>query len=433
MTASLENRKIFSAWMYILYFVFFISLVCSFRAITSISLGFLLFSGLAWNKLFTGRFFERRMMDIFFWGCLLFFFLQLAGLLYTHDINQQWRAVFLKTCLIVIPLSLNCAFINDKTRNKLLSGYCIILLTASLYCLGYVFLSWIRDHDPSVFFYFGLIKPLSQHAIQFSILVFVALVHLFESLRKNQFVVRRYMDILMILFFTVFIFLLSSKLVISFYLFYLLYYTAMIIKTRVNKRSALIIFIVVCMVAGSGVLVTKNSVSDRFNEIIHGDINLIRQKKFDPGIYFNGLQFRLLQWRFVPEILSGKKAWLAGVSAGDKQHLLDQKYISENMYIGWAPRNDRGFLGYNTHNQFLEALLQSGIMGLLCFILICTGLIKMTWQKKNSEMSFITILLLLYSFTESVFETQYSILIFLFLPLFFYQGKKSMKESERNP
>lgn len=407
-------------------------MVCSFRAITSISIVILFLSALLWNKFFTGNFFEQRPISIFFLAALLFFGLQLAGLFYTHDTSQQWRAILLKTCLILVPLTVGCDFINYKTRNTLLSSYCIILFAASLYCLGSVFLSWNRENDPSVFFYFGLVKPLSQHAIQFSILVFIALVHLLESLKKNQFVVTRYLDILMIIFFTVFLFLLSSKLVISFYLFYLFYYATGLIKNRVRKRFVLVLFIIGFIMAGSGVLLTKNSVSERFNEIIHGNMELVTREKFDPGIYFNGLQFRLLQWRFIPEIVTEKKAWLAGVTAGDKQHLLDQKYISKNMYIGWAPRHDSGFLGYNAHNQFLEALLQSGILGLSCFILLCAGLIKMAWQKKNSEMSFVTIIFLLYSFTESVFESQYSILIFLFFPLFFYQDKNSLKKSEKN-
>jgi hypothetical protein len=47
----------------------------------------------------------------------------------------------------------------------------------------------------------------------------------------------------------------------------------------------------------------------------------------------------------------------------------------------------------------------------------------MAWQKKDRTLSFITILLLLYSFSESVFETQYSLVIFIFFPLFFLNEK----------
>jgi len=153
------------------------------------------------------------------------------------------------------------------------------------------------------------------------------------------------------------------------------------------------------------------------------DFQFIKRERFNPGDYFNGLQFRLLQWEFVPGILNEKKAWLLGVSPGDAQNYLNQKYISKNMYIGSVERGDKGFIGYNTHDQFLESLLETGLIGGLIFLLICWSMVRMTWERKKAELSFITILLLVYSFSESVFETQYSLFIFLFFPLFFYLPK----------
>jgi O-antigen ligase len=168
------------------------------------------------------------------------------------------------------------------------------------------------------------------------------------------------------------------------------------------------------------ILFTPNPISNRFKDVTQTDFTLLEKEKFNPGIYFNGLQFRLLQWKFVSEILTEKKAWLTGVSPGDAQDQLNQKYIAKDMYTGTVERGDKGFMGYNTHNEFLEALLQTGIIGGLIFLLICWSLIKMAWQRKKAELSFVTLLLLIYSFSESVFETQYSLLIFIFFPLFFY-------------
>jgi len=128
----------------------------------------------------------------------------------------------------------------------------------------------------------------------------------------------------------------------------------------------------------------------------------------------------------VPEILNEKKAWLGGVGVGDAQADLNEKYFSKKLYTGTPERGDTGFLGYNTHNEFLEALLQTGIMGLLLFVLICFTLIKMILQKKRAALTFITMLLLAYSFSESVLESQYSSIIFLFFPVFFWiDGNKN--------
>ncbi len=148
---------------------------------------------------------------------------------------------------------------------------------------------------------------------------------------------------------------------------------------------------------------TTNRVSKRFAEILHGNVQLVEQKDFNPAIYFNGLQFRLLQWRFVKEILNEHHAWLTGVS-GDAQKLLDQKYVSTHMYTGDVKTRSRGYLSYNTHNQFLQSLLQLGIPGLLVFVLICWTIITLALKRKSRELSLVVILLLAYCFNESVFE-----------------------------
>jgi O-antigen ligase len=134
------------------------------------------------------------------------------------------------------------------------------------------------------------------------------------------------------------------------------------------------------------------------------------------------VQFRLLQWRFVKEIIQENNAWLLGVSPADAQTYLNRKYVSTNMYTGGPGSASHGFLGYNTHNQFLEAFLQTGIIGLGCFLLSCFEMVRMAVQQKNPALSALVALLIAYSFSEAVLETQYGLIIFIFFPLFFAQS-----------
>lgn len=117
-------------------------------------------------------------------------------------------------------------------------------------------------------------------------------------------------------------------------------------------------------------------------------------------------------------------AWLFGITPANAQMVLDQKYLSTHMYTGGSGRSDHGYLGYNTHNQFLEALLQTGIMGLFCFMVICFEMIRMAIQQKSRLLWALVILLIAYAFSESVFETQYGLILFIFLPLFFFFGRR---------
>jgi len=60
-------------------------------------------------------------------------------------------------------------------------------------------------------------------------------------------------------------------------------------------------------------------------------------------------------------------------------------------------------------------------------VVVCLSLIKMMSGSRNASFIFISILLLAYSFSESVFESQYSSILFLFFPLFFYLDESNDK------
>ena len=416
-----NKTNFFNTLLFILYIIFLGSVVFSFRAITSMSIACIPLAGLMKNKFEEQRFFNRALANPLFVFCCLFFFMDILGLIYTHNRFEGWKNIWGKSTLIVIPFGLHCChYITAITRKQILKWYCAILFAACAFALCRACADFLATNDSSVFFYHRLVSLYSGHAIQFSILVFAALLYLVESFRNKQRSVYKTFRFFLVFFFSIFLILLSSKLVIAFYVIYIFYYLINIVsKKNRNKVAAMLLlggFVTFCIFLFS----TDNVVSRRFIEIGATDFGVLKKGKFSQGNYFNGLQFRLLQWKFVPEILNKKKAWLTGVGVGDAQETLNQKYIAENMYIGTVARGDKGFLGYNAHNEFLQALLQTGIAGLLLYLLICFAVIKLMFRKPGVQLIFISTLLLAYSFSESVFESQYSSIIFLFFPLFFY-------------
>jgi len=336
----------------------------------------------------------------------------------------------LKTAIPLVPLAVCCSsYLNSGIRQKLMRWYVWILTAVLFFCLLYASYKFYFLKAPgTVFFYHDFVSPFKQHAVQVSIYAFVGLLFLLENTRKGVYLYKRYFHLLLILFITSCIILLSSKLLIAFSAACLVYYAIAAVGEKRNLRPVIFISLIIGLAAIAIVLFTQNKVSSRFTEIISGDNKLIEQKKFDPAIYFNGLQFRMLQWRFVKEILTEQDAWFAGV-AGNAQTLLDKKYISTNMYIGDGTTTDHGYLGYNTHNQFLQTLLQSGIPGLAVFVLICSALVCMAIRRKNRELRIVVLLLIMYCLNESVFETQYGITLFTFFPLFLYYGTQKIPDT----
>ena len=90
------------------------------------------------------------------------------------------------------------------------------------------------EFDPDHFI-IPLVSIYSGHAVQFSILVFISLLHLFEALTKREIVFTKYVDLFLIVFFLVFLFLLSSKLVIAFFLVYFLYAIIKILLFKIHQ------------------------------------------------------------------------------------------------------------------------------------------------------------------------------------------------------
>jgi O-antigen ligase len=421
-TASLPGHFLFS-----LYIIFFISIVFSFRAISSISIGLILAIGLTQSKGIFNQLFKTRSLSLFLLGCSLLFALHCLALTYTHNIFEGIKLLQRSSGIIFIPFAVfsTSRFLSRESYRKIPFYLAVILCAGSLYCFAVNVLKYFSGAPISSFFYHDLVKPLSQHAIQFSILVFIVLVLLLEQLKENGSYPIKSLSHLMILFLSLFLVLLSSKLIICMYVLYLLYFFFR--KKVYERKNQILISLFITAVILS--IVTPNPVGNRFRGMFTGNSMLFVREKFSPGIYFNGVQFRLLEWRFTYEILNEQNAWLSGLTPGDAQSFLNKKYRETNMYTGIPGTPDYGYLNYHTHNQFLQSLLENGLPALVIFLFICFSLIKMAGNSRRTELKWLTALLLIYCFTDAPFETQYGIVIFVFFPAFLYVTSHSVLET----
>lgn len=426
MENSLPEKKWMRIIASVLLLAFFMSLFFPLRALTSILQGLMFgYALLVAPKVF--RFQKKNRLPVFLIGsCLLFFAWQVISLLYTTDQQEGWKNIWMKSGMVVTTVSIYVlGLVLKEELEKHYFYFCCLLAASLLYCLLVNFIKYTNVGDSSLFFYHSLVRPAGQHAIFMSVYVFAALVFLVESIKVKNLYASKAIYFVLTGFFVALIFLLSSKLAIVFVIFYFFYIAAGSLK----KNQRVLGLIILVLVAAGLLVLTKNPVANRFSEIIKGDLELVKQDKNQPADYFNGWQFRLLQWKIVPEILGENRSWLLGVSPGDAQHLLDKKYRERNMYVGDPARGDSGFLGYYTHNTYLEALLQTGIIGLLLIILCFLILAGMAWHIRFSGKTWIILLLIAIAFTESLFESQYGIILFSFLPLFVYLTETQKREN----
>src|SRR4051812_35011626 len=123
-----EKSEPFIFWLYV---IFLFSTICSIRALTSISLASILLLGIIKNKIETGNLLGNKKPNLFFISCVLFYLIQVAGLLYTHDRNLTIRHLEAKSALVIIPLALSFnGYLTNAFRQRVMKHYCFIMAGA---------------------------------------------------------------------------------------------------------------------------------------------------------------------------------------------------------------------------------------------------------------------------------------------------------------
>ena len=363
--------------------------------------------------------------DNLFVAYSLYFLTQLAGIFYANDIVTGWKNVETKLGFLVLPL-IFCSsdFVNSRIRRWILTTTCITLTIASLYCFLNAILQYSHDHDGSDFFYHKLLHPIDQHAVYFSVYVFIGIIFLWWDGQQLGWIKKfPWVRIAWIAYFVILIYFLASKLVITF----LVIYFAVTLAGSLLKRPAKWQVLTLLFIGLIGIvsLFTFNTpVRQRFSDLLNFNRASLYKEKFNAGDYFNGVEFRLLLWPVSIELLRDNHAFVFGVGSSNTQSLLAKKFLDMSMYSGNKSGNDHGYLDYNCHNQFLQISLQSGVIGLLVFLFWCLTIIRMTWQRNDNILSGMVMMIFIFFLTESVFEREFGMILCTIMPLIYLYPRK---------
>ena len=250
-------------------------------------------------------------------------------------------------------------------------------------------------------YYHELAAPFQHGAIYFSWYYSAALIYL--VFKKQEPIIETIRPAL-IIFFLLILFLLASKLFIISTLPFILW---KIVKQNRFKRRALISIaaVIIIVVAASSPFLL------RMSELKNTDFEVLKQESFAYDTPFNGLTFRLLQWRFAKEILNQESAWLTGTGINSSQTVLNEHYAKSGVYTGNPDLEDKGYLEYKFHNQYLETLVSTGIPGLVILLLI---ILNIFFNRRYKLLFPLPVLIIttLFFFTESVLERQAGIMFF---------------------
>jgi O-antigen ligase len=356
-----------------------------------------------------------------------FFALNALSQLYSSNVKEANFELEKKLSFIAFPLIFfTSAFITSDRIKLILKFFVLACLLACAICISNAIIHLVQG-DRSYLFYHQLASPLGFHAVYFSMYVgFCLFMVLFDafgnwaSIRKSQ----KLLYVCVLVFFFLFIVLLSSKtMLVSTVAIIALKFTFGHVQNKLRAFSIMAI----AAIALSIIITKAPYISDRFNEIFQENYAEVLTRTDYQNFHFTGGTIRLAIWRSVFEVLDQQNAWLLGVGIGDAQDLLTANYNTKHIYPGDAVLGFKGFTHYNAHNQYLQFLLSTGIIGLVLFVTILVYAFVKSWQTKNSLLLSILFLFCSFCFTESVLSSHKGVVFFLFFSSLLLQQTQTKK------
>jgi O-antigen ligase len=373
---------------------------------------------------------RKAFSNTFFLAYFALFLLDLISQLFTPDLAEGWKIVSRDATLVAIPFVISGGvFADEDSYKKLMALYCVMLALASIACLLHAGRSWLSSGDGDVFFYHPLVSPISQNAVFFSVFILFGLFFLLSYDLRPVYPgfpgrLVRLLRFFLVFLFIIMIILLASKLFLVIMLLALAWFQLRRYRFTGNR--------VLLISAGTGLallitllLATDNPIKARYKDVLEANDSKISKEHFAPGDSFNGIQIRLLEWRFAYEILNEHRAWIAGTTPGNSQHLLNQKYVGANMYLGQPGKKGRGFWDYNFHDLYVEALVRTGLIGLLILLAIFGLQIGIVWRWKTGQAFFTVLTLLLFFVPQSPLTMQTGVFLFSFFPFLLLYSPKA--------
>jgi hypothetical protein len=175
----------------------------------------------------------------------------------------------------------------------------------------------------------------------------------------------------------------------------------------------------------TGIILSNSSnIRIRFNPIKNSDILYILNTDEFPKYYiFTGERRRVLNAKIFLETISEPKIFFFGMGNGSSSiYLRDRVNYYRRNFFAFDPNATP----YNFHNQYMETMMDFGIIGLFLLLMVYFQNIKSAFLNSNYLYLAFIILIGFSSLTESILERNKGIVFFAFFSniLLFLPDKK---------
>jgi len=331
---------------------------------------------------------------------ILYYILLLLGMIWTDNTAFGFSKLENKLSFLLLPLLFTLSKFSI-TRNKLIQAFIFSLSCSLIINYGILLYETIFLNKSTL--YEGLMNANFSHLMHRSYYCNYLLVGCIILLNRFLKEDKSWMDIILFVFFSVAIFQTLSK---SGVLIYLILIPLFIFWKLIKRKQYTMIGICFLALVSTITLLiqVENPVKTRF-KMIPNAIEHFKSKS-NPSTESN--TSRLLMWSTSIEVF--KEVPFNGVGTGDYDDALTEK----NRHFG-----NTGVVmhRYNSHNQFLNTMVQLGLLGFIALMMIFLTGLKNALREKDLLLLFTLMAFLLNFLFESFIESQAGIILFCLLPI----------------
>lgn len=340
---------------------------------------------------------------------LVFYLIHVVGLIYSDNTASGLFDLEVKLSALIIPFSI--LFMTKRVKMNLqliLRLFVIGNVIASIACLVHAYFDSMqmnemgqRIYEFSIwpdqtegYSFFRLIRigyskfsdvylSYIHHPSYYSMYILFSIVIIIEWVREKKNVI---LNILIIIYFTAFLFLLGSRAAaITALVVFILYLLLYIFRTR---KYFVGIGILLVGLVFSTIIISKT----RLGHNIHETIEILKDKKdLDPKS-----DIRLWLWKSGLEIIENNM--ILGVGTGDINDALHKQYAEYNLQGAYDSN-------LNVHNQYLDIAVKFGLVGLIIFIGWMVYSIYYAYKKNQYLFLFFMVIVSINFLFESMLNT----------------------------
>lgn len=296
---------------------------------------------------------------------VLFFAMIGVSLMLSDNKDRGFRYLDTRLALFYFPVTIGLISISKTLKEKILLGFAFITTVASFGCLVYSIYASDFFKEPALLYNDSLTHIIGRQSIYISLLVNISIfIYGYFIFFKNINREKKLLYTTAVIFLFVFSYLLASRnmmlvlygVTFSFILFY-------IFKRKKYLEGATILMAMVMAVFF--VFKFFPQTINRFKELTYTEFNfksMGKESHYNMEVnadQWNGANFRLAAWQCGWNVFLQQP--LVGVGLGDKQNELVKEYASKDFEFGIVTKK-------NVHNNYLDILMSTGIIGLLLFL-----------------------------------------------------------------